>query len=168
MASNGKWTHPSITRIRDVAARQGFDSVTSFLGGWIDYSGSADITFDSGTYTKGSAVVHAEYLLRGDICFYKGKWVRASNTSFPTALMQLKLPFAYDGTYFPSFFGGRVVDVSAGSGTPVSFEAVGTGRQTKTYIGTTKASQEFVSNTVPFTWATSDYLTWNFWYRIQT
>lgn len=168
MASNGKWNNPVPTQA-DRGTSLAFQSLSSYLGGWVPWDGTADISWSSGVYTKGNAVVTAEYKLQGDICFYQGTYVVGSTTSFPGAgaLMRLNTPFAVaTGLAGSAYFGGKVYDLSGGaSGTPVCFELTAP-RASTLYVTTTKATHDLVTAANPFAWTTLDMLAWEFWFRV--
>lgn len=91
---NGKWVHPGVTQVKDPPARQGFDSLSKYLGGWLEWSGTFDLFFTAGSYTIGNAVKSAEYKLEGDMCDFSFEYKMGSTTTFPTGqIIWIKLPF---------------------------------------------------------------------------
>lgn len=124
--SNGKWVAPLASRFQDgwtagTELSKVFQSLSSYLGGWQDWSSTFDVVFDAGatgSYTRGNATRFAEYKLQGDICDMRFEYVIGSTTTWPTnTTIFIKLPV-------------RAAGVSAGNGVPIIGQAVGTDNST--------------------------------------
>jgi hypothetical protein len=123
-------------------------------------------TFTNFTLGNGT-ITFSRYAQSGDVVHYYGK-ITLGSTSSVTGTWETSLPvnckastMGYGGT---SFF----YDNSAGT-SYFGFTFVGAGGQTKISYAADIASAAnagIVNATTPFTWATSDVLTWNILYQV--
>lgn len=170
---NGKFTYPGISRIPDVTTRQGFDSLTNYLGGWIDWSGTADLAFSAGVYTKGNATVQAMYRIQGDYCHYVGVYTIGNTTTFPGAgaIMRLSpLPANIHSMYLAG--GANVMPVgdtfAADTGVQGYYGKPMVTTAAIIAFMTPTATPTFWTNAAPFAFGNTDLIGWNVRFRIQS
>lgn len=134
------------------------------IGSYLSYTP----TFPAGL-TLGNGTVASRYCRVNDLVHYYGRVTFGSTTSLSGANVQVTVPVNIESTFggpIGSFNGqSGMADVSAvatflGSVQPVS--AVPTAIQVQALdSGVAYLRPAIITSTVPFTWATSDFLWWN-------
>jgi hypothetical protein len=117
-------------------------------------------TFSGGISAIGNATVTAKYLQAGKLVIGEVKVTMGGTTSFAAAAISITAPVNFAVTSSLAVGPAYMVDVSANLGyvgvaTPLSATAFGIG-----YNGTAGAT-----NLIPFTWASTDILSFSFTYE---
>ena len=137
------------------------------IGTYTDYSTS--MTYPGGL-TVGNGVTTTQFCRVNNFVHFFGRFVLGS-TSAITGAVRLALPLNCDAmlTPEPSSFGFVYCrDVSTGVNYPA--DAITGGANNQLYVSSWAAGGTYVqrgnlSATVPFTWATGDIISWNFYYK---
>lgn len=116
-------------------------------------------TYGGGISAIGDATVNARYLLAGKLCIGHVTITMGASTTFAASTLSIVLPVA-PVTHGQALGAVYLVDSSA------TARYVGTALQSGVNaVFLSAASSTLVSNTVPFTWASGDVLSFEFQYE---
>ena len=182
---NGKWVNPRVSEYRGgwvpgTTIQSTFQSLTSFLGGWVNDSGRYPIiSTEASGYgaVRGNATVQSFYKVTGDECHWVGLYVWGSTTTTAAVALHLFSPFNINTNEFGSsalgigapVFGARAYDSSAAARYAAYAECGGSAPPTTdaVLIGVDGTPNVGWDSTHPFTWASGDMLGWDLTFRIQ-
>ncbi len=129
-------------------------------------------TFPSGL-TLGNGTVTAEYCRVNDFVHYWGRVVWGTETSINTSGLQVSLPVNHDSNF--SSTTGMTTGFVTLRDTGAAVSHTGTIRPIETFPGTasiacqnivnTYLATALVATTAPFTWTSTDIITWSMFYQ---
>ena len=106
--SNGKWVNPKLSEYRGdnvsgATVRQTLDSLTSYLGGWVDDSGRYPMVNNEQAGfggSRGNATVVSWFKITGDECHWYGHYAIGSTTGWAAVGVNLIPPVRWVKTTF--------------------------------------------------------------------
>lgn len=169
--ANGKWVNPNPGVDHETSLMA--QSLTSYLGGWVDDSLRNPIFQTAGgNETRGNGTVVSWYRVQAGECHWYGHYLLGSTTSWPAGAFNLALPVAADATSFHASFAsmcGSTIRAYDASGTDYYYgnvEFQTTVANVRGPVAGQTRSQAWTVNTVPFAFTTSDIVSWDLRYRV--
>lgn len=167
---NGKWSNPIGSVIQDYELRATSDSLTKYLGGWVNDTGRQPIILSNGVAeTRGNADVTSTYrVFLGDMVWWYGHYNVGTTTAWSVAGVLTMIPpipvdtitFQYKTASMP----GSTVRAYNGTFHHGFVEFTGASSLTL-YDAATAASQWGLGAATPFAWGAGSILSWNILYR---
>lgn len=181
-SGNGKWLNPNAAQhaqgwVGGRSLEQTFQSLSSYLGGWVDDSGRNPIVNNEQTgfgASRGNATIMSKYKLLGDECWWVGTYLFGTTTTWAAVNLQLFTPLpAHSFEFYNSVsgIGMPAFGITAYNGSHYSaFGDFGTntapnGGAVVTAISLAQPGVVWDA-THPFTWDDNHQLKWNVRFRV--